>query len=429
MPPDTRFARLVAPHTPAAFLADCWDKRAVVTGSAEATTPLLAFDRLALKRAAFRAPPGALAASYNEGGRVISAAIGADQLEFCHGAGMTINLRQAHLFDPGLAEVVTTLRRELGYCSNVEAYVFWSPPGGGLGLHFDDSGAFVIPTEGAKEWRYGATPALPFPPAPVLLADAADMALLYPWCSLEGPRPDELCRTVLRPGNALYLPAGTWHTASAVDPNGTLAVTLSFSPRPLHRSLAGLLGGRLMPRTRWRGTPAPSQGDGPEAQASRLAPLREAFRELKELVASLTFEEFAAACDPGSLAPALEDHAPGAEPDAPTASLTKDDWLAPTDLIRFAPGDDDDGEPCFVITSGKQSATIGIEALSFIEGLCQTARPFRAGAAVAWVGETGRDAWAEVRPVLEGLLERGILSKVEGTAGREALARAARLAQ
>jgi uncharacterized MAPEG superfamily protein len=279
---------------------------------------------------------------------------------------------------------VTALRQELRYGANVEAYVFWSPEGGGLGAHFDDSGAFVIPVAGAKEWRYGATPALPFPPAPVQAVDAADLALLYPWCRLEGPRPDELCRTVLRPGDALYLPAGTWHTASAVDPGGTLAVTVSFSPRPLHRSVAGLLEGRLVPRALWRQTLAPSVGDGAERHAARLDALRGAFHELRATVEAMSFEEFAAACGHDGNPSA----SPSSEPDL-AASVAEDDWLSPTDLIRFAPGEDDDGEPCFVVTSGGGSVTVGLEALGFLEELCRAKGPFRAGVAAAWVGGGG----------------------------------------
>jgi hypothetical protein len=57
MAADTPFARLVAPHAPADFLATYWDKRSALTGGgAGAGRPLVAFDRLALKQATCARP-------------------------------------------------------------------------------------------------------------------------------------------------------------------------------------------------------------------------------------------------------------------------------------------------------------------------------------------------------------------------------------
>src|SRR5262249_10469091 len=151
----------------ALFLERHWERQALLLSS-DAAGPRrhdLRFDVGAVKRAAARARPGSLAATYTTPhGRLVSTDIAPSQVGFCRRGGATINLRRAHLIDAELARWAEALRSDLAYPGEVEAFVFWSPPGGGLSLHFDDSGGFAFQLAGVKRWRHGTRPAWPGPP-------------------------------------------------------------------------------------------------------------------------------------------------------------------------------------------------------------------------------------------------------------------------
>jgi hypothetical protein len=405
--PCPTFARLVAPHEPGVFVESHWDRHAVLIRGSEARSHLLPrFDTAALMAAASRAPAGALAASRrDEAGNLSGIAISHGQAEFCFRAGMTINLQSAQRLDPELAATSAALKRELEWPGEVEAYVFWSPPGGGLPLHFDDSAGFVVQLLGEKRWCYSSEPGVGFPPAPVTAKRAGDFRALYPWSTLQVPALEAMCDVVLRPGDVLYTPAGTWHTAAASPPEGSLAVTFAFSARPLFKSVGAGFERLFMSSAAWRASPLPPVDGRISRTALRAREAR--LSELKRRVAQLSLEEFERIC---GFAP--DRSQPSADPgDAGERGLEPEDLMQATAPLGFSAAKDARGQDCFLVRAGERSANVGIDALALLQALCEVRGAFPAKAAMAWSGAASDDAWQRVRAFLQALLIRGIVQR------------------
>ena len=387
-------SRLVHSIGLSTFLADCWDRRSVFLGQAAVAAGLVPMDPPAFKRAACRAEPGSIAASYRHKGGLAETVISPDELDFFFDGGMTINLRQAHLCDAYLARLTTALKAETGHAGDVEAFVFWSPRGTGLDWHFDTGGSFVVQMSGSKRWRFGKTPEIQSPPSPVLAVDAPDYHLFHEWAEIHPPEASKTAEVILNPGDVLYLPGGTWHTASATSESGSLAVTLGFSPEPLYRIVAARIETILQAKTHWRRTPT-------KAQPGDIEPR---FRdELHEAV-----EAAAAAIDREVTVPV---HSPNVNTvESPETFITQDTTLAPTDILRCVPGRDDLGKQCLVVSAGYAAINMTIDAMPFVDALLTAPREFPAGEATSW-GERSRE-WNDVQPILEVLIRRGILQVV-----------------
>lgn len=98
-------------------------------------------------------------------------------------SGATLILQGAHRFHPPLADLCSRLTRELGHVCQANAYI--TPEGErGLTPHSDPHDAFVIQTFGSKCWQVGS---------------------------------DEPAALTLYPGDVLYMPKGTVHSARASD--------------------------------------------------------------------------------------------------------------------------------------------------------------------------------------------------------------------
>ncbi|MEQ3551937.1 cupin domain-containing protein [Pseudonocardia nematodicida] len=122
--------------------------------------------------------------------------------------GSTVVLQALHRNWPGVIDFATALAEELGHPVQANAYV--TPPSSqGFSAHYDVHDVFVLQLAGRKQWRIHApvhTDPLRDQPwndhAAAVAARARDDA------------PD--IDTVLEPGNALYLPRGWLHSATAL---------------------------------------------------------------------------------------------------------------------------------------------------------------------------------------------------------------------
>lgn len=120
--------------------------------------------------------------------------------------GATIVLQGLHRLWPPLIEFARALVDDLGHPVQVNAYV--TPPSSrGFEAHYDTHDVFVLQVAGEKHWRIHA---------PVLV----DPLESQPWshhreavarAALDEPAIDAM----LRPGDALYLPRGWIHSATA----------------------------------------------------------------------------------------------------------------------------------------------------------------------------------------------------------------------
>lgn len=118
-------------------------------------------------------------------------------------AGYTLQVHQPQQQYPPLAKLIARLENELGGLVGCNAYITPEKTQG-LAPHWDDVDVLVVQTEGQKKWSVSSTP----PPTPHA-----------PPCEPSGDLHSTgkaLFSCTMAPGDALYLPRGTVHSAVAV---------------------------------------------------------------------------------------------------------------------------------------------------------------------------------------------------------------------
>jgi hypothetical protein len=126
--------------------------------------------------------------------------------------GATLLLRCVDQWHAETGELVAGLSRELG--RRVEAFFFVTPSRGqGLAVHRDDADVFVLQVAGAKTWY---------------VHDAPDTGDWAPGDLRDDERSRRRLRTVLQPGDVLYVPRGFAHRAVGA---GGLSAHLSLTIR------------------------------------------------------------------------------------------------------------------------------------------------------------------------------------------------------
>jgi ribosomal protein L16 Arg81 hydroxylase len=137
--------------------------------------------------------------------------------------GATLVLQALHRNWPSLVEFGSRLAAELGHPVQINAYIT-PAQNQGFAAHYDVHDVFVLQIAGRKQWRIHA----PVVEAPLdnqnwekhraaVAARAAEAALID---------------TVLEPGDALYLPRGTIHSAAAL---GETSIHLTVGVHPVSR--------------------------------------------------------------------------------------------------------------------------------------------------------------------------------------------------
>jgi quercetin dioxygenase-like cupin family protein len=190
---------------PAAFLEGEWGRRAAVHPGVDAVgyADLLTFDDVdrilattSLRTPAFRLVRSDRTIAESEytrsgttGSRPVSGMADPARVFELFRQGATIVLQGLHRYWEPVTELLRGLELELGHRCQVNAYV--TPPGAqGLALHEDPHDVFVLQAFGRKRWEVHGAPR-------------------------EAPR--EPLDTILRPGDCLYMPAGTPHAASTQE--------------------------------------------------------------------------------------------------------------------------------------------------------------------------------------------------------------------
>ena len=121
--------------------------------------------------------------------------------------GSTVVLQGLHRLWPPLIEFADQLAADLGHPTQVNAYV--TPPSSrGFSPHYDVHDVFVLQVAGEKHWRIHE---------PVL----TDPLRTQPWndraaAVAAAAEREPVIDAVLRPGDALYLPRGYLHSATAL---------------------------------------------------------------------------------------------------------------------------------------------------------------------------------------------------------------------
>lgn len=135
--------------------------------------------------------------------------------------GATLVLQALHRTWPPLVRFGSALAAELGHPIQINAYIT-PPQNQGFAAHYDTHDVFVLQIAGTKHWRIHE-PVLPDP---------------LPHQTWDGRRRQVQARaaeqplidTLLRPGDALYLPRGYLHSAVA---QGELSIHLTIGVHPL----------------------------------------------------------------------------------------------------------------------------------------------------------------------------------------------------
>jgi lysine-specific demethylase/histidyl-hydroxylase NO66 len=122
--------------------------------------------------------------------------------------GATIVLQGLHRLWPPIIEFTRALVDDLGHPVQVNAYV--TPPASqGFDAHYDTHDVFVLQIAGEKHWRIHE----PVHVDPLASQPWSDHRAAVARAALEAPAID----AVLHPGDALYLPRGWIHAATAGD--------------------------------------------------------------------------------------------------------------------------------------------------------------------------------------------------------------------
>jgi ribosomal protein L16 Arg81 hydroxylase len=232
-------------------------------------------------------PPVKVSAGYLEpSGRHCQIPLQPDQVLPMVGAGLAVHAAGLEATSPRLRALLGSLRRQLAVAADMDVSGFLSAAGTGYGVHYDATAMWILQIAGAKRWWYAPAPAVVFPHAsriPSAEEAGGDVAGLL--------REGELSEQVLRPGDLLYLPAGTWHRTCGES----LSLHLSVGIRPashldlIHRALAPA----LLALPDWRHFPTFRAGLlSPEQLKTRAeAVFTERLRELRLAVELLTPED------------------------------------------------------------------------------------------------------------------------------------------
>src|SRR5579875_2177220 len=137
--------------------------------------------------------------------------------------GATLVLQGLHRTWPPLVEFNALLAQELGHPSQINAYIT-PPQNQGFAPHHDVHDVFVLQVSGRKHWTVH----------PPVVEDPLDSQPFGDFNAAINERVNEppLIDTVLEPGDALYLPRGTIHSAQAL---GEISIHLTVGIHPLTR--------------------------------------------------------------------------------------------------------------------------------------------------------------------------------------------------
>nr|WP_281241942.1 cupin domain-containing protein [Geodermatophilus siccatus] len=208
---------------PRVFAEEHWARRPLLTraeetgGSFDDLLDLAAVDEL-LSRRGLRTPflriakDGAVVdtkrfTTSGGAGAEVADQVSSDAVLRLFADGSTVVLQGLHRLWPPLIEFADQLAADLGHPTQVNAYV--TPPSSrGFSPHYDVHDVFVLQVAGEKHWRIHE---------PVL----TDPLRTQPWndraaAVAAAAEREPVIDAVLRPGDALYLPRGYLHSATAL---------------------------------------------------------------------------------------------------------------------------------------------------------------------------------------------------------------------
>ena len=278
-------------------------------------------------------------------GRGATFPIHKDQVQHILRAGGTICVSSIHHHDQRLATMVNQIRARLNFAGTMGLHCYYSSQQCGFTTHFDARIATTLQIAGRKRWRYGATPALPYPRQNATLGNAHVRHLrrssldLAAWERVSPPDDSTFEEVLVSPGDVLCLPAGTWHEAQALD-DESLALNLFFDQLDLSSVLSVLIDEELAGDPGWRKGVAPSLDQSREESTPPQMVLSELAAQLDTLAGVLSRIKD----DPAKLThawnrvialQAWDNDSPAERPPAPSESITTEDRFVATKPARL----------------------------------------------------------------------------------------------
>jgi ribosomal protein L16 Arg81 hydroxylase len=401
--------RILRPLTPETFVARHWTRRPVHIRGTPARFRALRFGQPSLRAlCAGPAPPEVIAQHHDIDGVPRRVSVDPRLAEPLYRAGMTLCFERLEQLHPPLARCAAAFKLGLHYPDTVAVNAYWSPHGAGFGLHFDCHQTFILQIEGEKRWRHSAAPLVEFPPTNLAFGDPAAVAAFrrdYPWARLQPPAERTLVERILRPGDVLYLPAGTAHRTDARG--HSLSLTVACWRTSVLELLWQHLARAVRPAAAWR-QPLPAftrRRPGPRP----LPPATAAFlaarlADLRAMVNGWTPDDLAA-----TLFSSVSD-LPLVEPlpAQPAPVRRSDRFEVPTPITCVETGGD-----TVLVFAGGARLSVPATGRTFLQRLAGRRR-FRARDASTWTDGSRPLPWSEVRAALDTLLGRGVIRRRPG---------------
>jgi ribosomal protein L16 Arg81 hydroxylase len=197
-------------------------------------------------------------------------------------AGATLVFNGVNLWHPLLRAWASALARELSLPSELcHANVYLSPAGKGEPKHFDAHCVVAVQLIGEKTWRLAPNRDVVHPLENYVASPAAPLERGNRRTSASSRAMSRTStRVLMRPGSAIFLPAGYWHTTHAHE--ASLSVTFGLRAPRLFELVRDAIGARLAKSEAWREPAWGIGGTGPVRATSR--------RQLAALLADLPGE-------------------------------------------------------------------------------------------------------------------------------------------
>lgn len=423
---------LFEPLRPLDFLEEYWDnKPCLIRGAPEKVERLLPgglsrtrLTEIVHKSAALRefdfvgqvAPPGFEIAGFEDREPpTIALTPEAAREVLTEGVDGLVTIWDLHLVDEGLLRFHSSLKRGLGLVGRCGISVFLHPPSGrGIHLHFDHHASFQLLVSGTKHWRVSPRPHEPWPRSSAYSRrDGSVEVAADGWERQTIPRGSvELVDVETSAGDVLYLPPGTWHETNSTG-GGSMGVTFYFYAATFADLLAAAVRERFEATATWRAATPPTLEPAEIDERCRHF-FDGRLAELRDFVAALAPDgpELARARQklfakrPPYLAPQLRPPRPA------EVSLAGDELLrVPFDApLGFTEESDANGSRMLRVYYGDEELCFDDPRLLPFARRLVRAEAFRAAEAAGW-NDAGEERYSfdEVRPLLEALLENGLL--------------------
>ncbi len=271
--PGSVLRELVAPMQPEEFTEHWWGRRALfIKGEPDKFSALFDRERFmsAVRYGADRPhlPTFRLSAVIRDfdGEWTRTEMIDPEAIPGALAEGSTVCVNDISAGDKLLRRFCDAVRQEMRFAGSTRCNAYLSDDDCGVDTHIDTSITTVLQLEGRKRWRFGSQPALAWPRSNAQVQRDGTRVWSLPWIGhepweqLDELRDQDFDEVVLKPGDLLCLPAGTWHRTRALG--GSLALNLAFKPIDFLAALGRLLEPMFAASAEWRGGIPPVYANG-----------------------------------------------------------------------------------------------------------------------------------------------------------------------